>query len=164
MPHLDSAIIAQCTSARKHLLCLAGDRKANAGIHRRERRFLHWPPAKPGASRPASQLVPLRSKTLRVWCPWVRIRSITRKTDSPLRAVCLFSGAPAGIRTPAKPGASRPASQLVPLRSKTLRVLVSVGSNLLYSRKSRQTALCGLSASGAPAGIRTPDTLLKRQD
>ena len=41
---------------------------------------------------------PLRSKTLRVWCPWVRICLDIQKSRPPMTVS--ISGAPAGIRTP----------------------------------------------------------------
>ena len=56
-------------------------------------------PGEPVALRPASPLFPLRSKTLRVWCPWVRALSGIKKEDRPF-GVIFFFGAPAGTRTP----------------------------------------------------------------
>ena len=72
------------------------------------------------------------------------------------------SGAPAGIRTPdVAAGGIR---TLIRFAQKTLRVLVSVGSNQTSTNsKNAPSTYGGQCISGAPAGIRTPDTLLKRQ-
>ena len=84
----------------------------------------------------------------------------TRKADG----LPGFLGAPAGIRTPVKPAAARPASPLDPLRSKNasrfgVRGFESSDDHKKQNRPHK--AVCF--AFGAPAGIRTPDTLLKRQ-
>ena len=55
------------------------------------------------------------------------------------------------------------AFRLIRFAQKTLRVLVSVGSNLSPPLIGSATPVGVADPIGAPAGIRTPDTLLKRQ-
>ena len=75
----------------------------------------------------------------------------------------IFTGAPAGIRTPAKKSRRRRlASRLIRSAQKMLRILVS-GVRISSQRQKAIAPKRGRLLSGAPAGIRTPDTLLKRQ-
>ena len=90
------------------------------------------------------------------------VRIIREKTTATPTRGCRCFGAPRENRTPAKPAALRPASQLSPLRSKNAPHL-GVGSSNDRSKKNNGHPTRGCRYFGAPGEIRTPDTLLKRQ-
>ena len=74
----------------------------------------------------------------------------------------IFFGAPAGTRTPASLSLCDRLRRFFRFAQKTLRVLVSVGSSHFKHEISSHPEWGGC-LFGAPAGTRTPDTLLKRQ-
>ena len=107
---------------RLHLLSLAGDGKANRGIHQRARWFMHTPPC--GAR-----------KTVRAYA--------TPPVFRPLRKLrlCFLCH-------------RQHKAEIPPACADMIRIPAE--------RQKRRPPM-GVFFFGAPAGIRTPDTLLKRQ-